>query len=150
MGEEADEAMMFTTCRKLVTAIILVFGASIFATAAGAQQVIVIVNGDPITALDIEQRTKLHQVSTHKIPARQEVLDELINEKLKVKGGLIDGQLIAADKVETDLASMPGKNELRAMLLATLQAPLTQFVQQLNAPAQNLVYLLKAKEEKPA
>jgi large subunit ribosomal protein L10 len=72
------------------------------------------------------------------------------NEKLKVKGCLIDGQLIAADKVETDLASMPGKNELRAMLLATLQAPLTQFVQQLNAPAQNLVYLLKAKEEKPA
>ncbi|HEX8807386.1 MAG TPA: hypothetical protein VF760_00150, partial [Xanthobacteraceae bacterium] len=61
MGEEADEAMMFesfTTCRKLVAAIILVFGASIFATAAGAQQVVVIVNGDPITALDIEQRTK--------------------------------------------------------------------------------------------
>jgi len=37
---------------------------------------------------------------------------------------------------------------VRAMLLATLQAPLTQFVQLLQAPAQNLVYLLKAKEEK--
>ena len=88
MGEEADEAMMFesfTTCRKLVTAIILVAGASILATAAGAQQVVVIVNGDPITALDIEQRTKLNQLSTHKTPARQEILDELINEKLKVK-----------------------------------------------------------------
>ena len=44
------------------------------------------------------------------------------------------------------LATMPGKNELRAMLLATLQAPLTQFVQQLNAPLQNFAYLLKAKE----
>lgn len=70
------------------------------------------------------------------------------HEKLKVKGGLVDGQLVAADKVETDLASMPGKDELRAMLLATLQAPLTQFVQLLQAPAQNFVYVLKAKEEK--
>jgi len=68
------------------------------------------------------------------------------NEKLKIKGGLVDGQLIAADRVESDLATMPGKDELRAMLLATFQAPLTQFVQQLNAPAQNLAYLLKAKE----
>jgi large subunit ribosomal protein L10 len=70
------------------------------------------------------------------------------HEKLKVKGGLVDGQLVPADKVETDLASMPGKDELRAMLLATLQAPLTQFVQLLQAPAQNFVYVLKAKEEK--
>jgi len=69
MGEEADEAMMFesfTTCRKLAAAIILVFGASMLATAANAQQVVVIVNGDPITALDIEQRSKLNQLSTHK------------------------------------------------------------------------------------
>jgi large subunit ribosomal protein L10 len=72
------------------------------------------------------------------------------NEKLKVKGGLVDGQIVAADKVETQLATMPGKDEVRAMFLATLQAPLTQFVQLLNAPAQNFVYLLKAKEEKKA
>ncbi len=70
------------------------------------------------------------------------------NEKLKVKAGLVDGQIIAGDRVETDLASMPGKDELRAQLLATLQAPLVQFVQLLQAPAQNLVYVLKAKEDK--
>lgn len=69
------------------------------------------------------------------------------NEKLKVKGGLIDGQLVAADRVESDLASMPGKDELRAMLLMTLQAPSQQFVQLLAAPATNFAYLLKAKEE---
>ena len=55
------------------------------ATAARAQQVVVIVNGEPITALDIEQRIKLTQISTHKAPPRQEVLDELIDEKLKVR-----------------------------------------------------------------
>ena len=42
---------------------------------------------------------------------------------------------------------MPGKNELRATLLATLQAPLQKFVALLAAPAQNFVYVLSAKEK---
>jgi large subunit ribosomal protein L10 len=70
------------------------------------------------------------------------------NEKLGVKAGLVDGAIIPGERVESDLASMPGKNELRATLLATLQAPLQKLLQQLNAPAQNLAYVLKAKEEK--
>jgi large subunit ribosomal protein L10 len=69
-------------------------------------------------------------------------------EKLKVKAGLVDGTLVPGDKVESDLATMPGKNELRAMLLATMQAPMQNFLQLLNAPAQNFAYLLKAKEDK--
>lgn len=72
------------------------------------------------------------------------------NEKLGVKAGLVDGSLIPGERVETDLASMPGKDELRAMLLATMQAPMQQLLQQINAPAQNFVYLLKAKEDKAA
>ena len=68
-------------------------------------------------------------------------------EKLKIKAGLIEGQILASDAVESQLATMPGKDELRSMLLATLQAPLTQFVQQLAAPSQNFVYLLAAKEQ---
>ncbi len=70
------------------------------------------------------------------------------NEKLGVKAGLVDGALIPGERVETDLASMPGKNELRATLLATLQAPLQKLLQQLGAPTQNFVYVLKAKEDK--
>jgi peptidyl-prolyl cis-trans isomerase SurA len=52
---------------------------------AQAQTVAVMVNGDPITDFDIEQRTKLDFVSTHKQPSRQEVLNELIDEKVKIK-----------------------------------------------------------------
>lgn len=52
---------------------------------AEAQLVVVIVNGDPITNYDVEQRTKLVQASTHKVPARKEVLEELIDEKIKVQ-----------------------------------------------------------------
>jgi large subunit ribosomal protein L10 len=69
------------------------------------------------------------------------------NAKLQVKAGLIDGQVLPGDAVETQLASMPGKNELRASLLATMQAPLAQFLQILQAPSQNFAYLLKAKED---
>jgi len=68
------------------------------------------------------------------------------NEKLKVKAGLIEGQLLDGKAVESQLATMPGKDELRAQLLATLQAPLQSFVALLQAPTQNLVYVLSAKE----
>lgn len=67
-------------------------------------------------------------------------------EKLQIKGGLIEGSVLDATAVEEQLATMPGKDELRAKLLATLQAPLQQLVALLNAPAQNFVYLLSAKE----
>jgi peptidyl-prolyl cis-trans isomerase SurA len=52
---------------------------------AAAQQVTVIVNGEPITSYDIEQRAKFLQLTTHKAPPRQAVVDELINDKLKVQ-----------------------------------------------------------------
>ena len=67
-------------------------------------------------------------------------------EKLQIKAGLIEGSILDAGGVEEQLATMPGKNELRAMLLATLQAPLQKFVALLAAPTQNFVYLLSAKE----
>jgi large subunit ribosomal protein L10 len=68
------------------------------------------------------------------------------NEKLKIKAGLIEGELLDGKAVENQLATMPGKDELRAQLLATMQAPLQNFVALLQAPAQNLVYVLSAKE----
>jgi large subunit ribosomal protein L10 len=71
---------------------------------------------------------------------------EAAGEKLQIKAGVVDGTVLSATAVEDQLALMPGKDELRAMLLATLQAPLQQFVALLQAPAQNLVYVLAAKE----
>ncbi|MHB8270037.1 SurA N-terminal domain-containing protein [Bradyrhizobium sp.] len=49
-----------------------------------AQTVAVMVNGEPITAYDIEQRGKLNALS-HKTATRQQVIDELIDEKVKIK-----------------------------------------------------------------
>lgn len=70
------------------------------------------------------------------------------NEKLKVKAGLLDGQVLDAATVENQLANLPGKNEARAMLLATMMAPAQRFVMLLNTPAGNFVRLLNAKKEK--
>jgi len=54
---------------------------------APAQTVVVVVNGEPITALDVESRMKFTFLSTQKQPARPDVINELIDEKLKVKEG---------------------------------------------------------------
>jgi len=67
------------------------------------------------------------------------------NQKLQVKAGLIENQVLDPTAVSDQLATMPGKNELRAMLLATFQAPMQNFVVQLNAPLQNLAYVLDAR-----
>ena len=66
-------------------------------------------------------------------------------EKFTVKGGYFEGTVLDVKGVES-LASMPGKDELRAKLLATFMAPATDFVRTINAGAQNFMYLLSAKE----
>jgi peptidyl-prolyl cis-trans isomerase SurA len=64
----------------------LAFGLTLLSVPfARAQTIAVMVNGEPITDLDIEQRSKLNFVSTHKQQSRQEVLNELIDEKVKIK-----------------------------------------------------------------
>ncbi len=65
-------------------------------------------------------------------------------EKLTVKGGLLEGEVLEARRVEGELAALPGKDELRAQLLAQLMAPMQSLVRQLSAPGQNLAYVLEA------
>ena len=100
------------TFRSLLTAAVLMLGLSALATVARAQQVVVIVNGEPITALDIEQRAKLDQLSTHKVATRQEVLDELINEKLKVREAKKWGLEIPSSEIDTAYASVASRMRL--------------------------------------
>ena len=70
------------------------------------------------------------------------------NEKLKIKAGLLEGQVLNGAAVEHQLATLPNKDEARAMLLATMMAPAQHFVMLLNAPAQNFVGVLAARERK--
>ena len=69
-------------------------------------------------------------------------------EKLVIKCGLLDGEVMDRAAVENTLSKLPGKNEIRAMLLATMMAPAQNLVAQLNAPAQRMALVLDAKLRK--
>jgi peptidyl-prolyl cis-trans isomerase SurA len=55
------------------------------APAARAQEVDVLVDGVPITQLDIDHRAKFLEMSTHKPPSRQDATDSLIDEILELR-----------------------------------------------------------------
>ncbi len=67
-----------------------------------------------------------------------------LGKNLKVKAGLLGGQLRENTWVVDEMSKLPGLKETQAMILATIQAPAQNTVAILNAPAQNLVYALAA------
>jgi peptidyl-prolyl cis-trans isomerase SurA len=71
-----------------------------------AQTVVCMVNGEPITEYDIEQRSKLDFISTHKQPARQDVINELTDEKVKIKEAKKFGVDPSSSDIEQSYAAM--------------------------------------------
>jgi peptidyl-prolyl cis-trans isomerase SurA len=71
-----------------------------------AQTVAVMVNGEPITAYDIEQRSKLNFLTTHKPAVREEVVNELIDEKVKIKEGKKFGVDPGVSDIEQSYSAM--------------------------------------------
>lgn len=72
--------------RRIFAAAMLAAAAVLgFASAARCQEeVVVLVNGEPITALDIQQRLKFLEMSTHKAATRQQAIDSLIDQLLEI------------------------------------------------------------------
>ncbi|HPW75187.1 MAG TPA: 50S ribosomal protein L10 [Kiritimatiellia bacterium] len=69
------------------------------------------------------------------------------NDKAAIKGANLDAAMLSAADVEA-LSKLPSKDAMRGILLSTLQAPATSLVRVLNAPLLNVLYALKAYEEK--
>ncbi|MBI4535606.1 MAG: 50S ribosomal protein L10 [Ignavibacteriae bacterium] len=67
------------------------------------------------------------------------------HEKFVIRGGYFDGQVLDEKGVK-NLATMPGKDELRAMMLMTFLAAPTDFVRLMAAGPTNFLYLLQARE----
>ncbi len=64
------------------------------------------VNGEPITNYDIEQRSKLDFLSSHKKLTRSEVIEELIDQKVKIREAKQFGVDPTASDVDASFAQM--------------------------------------------
>jgi peptidyl-prolyl cis-trans isomerase SurA len=78
-------ATIFRRLRGLLAGCFACAMLAAFGAPAHAQSVVVMVNGDPITEYDIEQRGKLDFLSTHKQSPRQDIINQLIDDKVKIK-----------------------------------------------------------------
>jgi len=75
-------------------------------------QVVVVANGSPITELDIQQRIKLVQTSTHKTPTRQEVIQDLIDDRLKIAKAKVYGLEVSDSDVDSAFANMAKRQHM--------------------------------------
>jgi peptidyl-prolyl cis-trans isomerase SurA len=108
--------MTVTFVRRLST-LVLGGGTALILMAASpspawAQQIACMINGEPITNFDVEQRSKLLMLSTHKQPDRKDVINELIDEKVKIREGKKFSIDPSASDIDQSFAAMSGRMHL--------------------------------------
>jgi len=69
------------------------------------------------------------------------------NDKLVLKGGVLDGVVLSADDIKA-LAELPSREVLLSQIAGLLQAPLAEFVNLLDAVPREFSYALQALIEK--
>ena len=89
-----------------------VIAAVLAAPAAVNAQVVVVANGSPITELDIQQRSKLITNSTQKTLPRQDVINELINDRLKIAKAKVYGLDVSDSEVDAAFDSLAQRQRL--------------------------------------
>ena len=100
---------------------------------------------EPITKLLEGPTALIWSTESPSQPAKVATRIAKEHEKFVIKGGYFDGQAFDAKGVES-LATMPGKDELRATLLMTFLAAPTDFVRTIAAGPTNFLYVLQARE----
>ncbi|MBN8976417.1 MAG: SurA N-terminal domain-containing protein [Rhizobiales bacterium] len=105
--------MTFSLRLTLSSALISIaaLSATAGATPARAQSVAAMVNGEPITNFDIDQRMRLMALSNQK-GSRKQVLEDLIDEKVKIKEAKKYGVNPTAADIDSSYASMSQRMRL--------------------------------------
>jgi peptidyl-prolyl cis-trans isomerase SurA len=80
--------------------------AALAAPAVARAQVVVVANGSPITELDIKQRTRLLATSDRKSFTRKEVIQELIDDRLKIGKAQSYGLVVTDKQVDQAFGNM--------------------------------------------
>lgn len=79
-------------------------------------------------------------------PITKVLFDFTRDSTLKIKGGLVDGKVVSSAEVEA-ISKLPGRNELYAMLMSTMNAPLTNLVCAMDGIVTKLVRTVQAVAE---
>jgi len=69
------------------------------------------------------------------------------NEKLEIKGGVIEGGLCGPDDIKA-ISELPPRETLLAMFIGAMQSPLAKFASMLNATVARFVYAMNALKQK--
>lgn len=85
-----------------------------FGSEAAAQSIAAMVNGEAITNADIEQRIKLVQLTMQKSLTRAQALDELINDKVKIKEAKRYGLNLSASDVDAAYDNMASRMRMNS------------------------------------
>ena len=125
-------------CSGLAAALFLVATIATISFPARAQQIILLVNGAPITDLDIAHREKFMEMSNHKKPNRQETINTLVDEKLELKEAARFG-------LEPSDAEVQGAYDNVAEGMGVDAQKLTQILMNGGASADTLKHRLKAQ-----
>src|SRR5207253_9469889 len=75
-------------------------------------QVVVVANGSPITEYDIQQRMKLEISSTHKAADRQQIINSLIDDRLKISRAKVYGLDVGDAEVDSAFESMATRQHI--------------------------------------
>ena len=96
--------------RRWLTAMLLAAGCVVPSIAQA--QVVAVANGSPITAYDIEQRGRLVEQSTHKKPTRQEIVQDLIDDRIKIDKAKSYGLTVTDDEVNQAFNNMAARQHI--------------------------------------
>jgi large subunit ribosomal protein L10 len=69
------------------------------------------------------------------------------NDKVKLKGAVVEGQVFAGEAAAA-VGDMPGPREIKAKLLMLLQTPATRVAQVIQASTRDILLVLNAKQKK--
>jgi peptidyl-prolyl cis-trans isomerase SurA len=91
---------------------VLLVAATPTVASAQGEEIVAVVDGEPITAADVERRRKFDQLATHREPSRKEVIEELIAEKRKLREAQRSGIDVTDSDVENAYAHMAKRMNL--------------------------------------
>jgi peptidyl-prolyl cis-trans isomerase SurA len=99
-------------------AALLLLALALGAAPARAQVIMAMVNGDPITAFDVEQRVKLVKLTEHKDVTQKQALELLIDERAKIKEGKRFGLEMSKSDVDEQFDGMAKRMKIPPEQLA--------------------------------